>query len=225
MNPPALFVFDLDGTLIDSRTDLANAANAALERLGLPRLSKEVIVSYIGDGIDALLRRCLTEERLNLFERARSYFGAYYREHLLDHTTLLPEVRETLEILRRQSQLAVLTNKSEPYARRILEGLGVASLFTVIVGERNGKVTKPDPEVLKALTEQLGVSSNATLMVGDGENDILVARAVGCRSCAIADSGEKRHLLESFGPDFLIHKMGELLGIFEDLHKKSLNGR
>ena len=214
MNRPDLIVFDLDGTLIDSRTDLANAINVALTGLGLQELPKETIAGYVGDGIDALIRRCLTKQYLNLFERAKVFFSAYYRDHCLDYTDLLPGVREILQTLSRESQLAVLTNKSEPYAHRILEGLGVAPLFSRIVGERKGTVPKPDPTMLRGIMNQLKAVGASTLMVGDGKNDILVAQNAGCRSCGMAPSEEKRRHLKSFHPDALIGSMDELPGLF-----------
>ncbi len=216
MKRPTLIVFDLDGTLVDSRSDLAAAANAALEKLGLPRLPQEAIVRFVGDGIDALLRRCLTEVHLSRLETARDLFDAFYREHLLDRTRLLPGVRETLEALYGKCRLAVLTNKSEPYAKKILEGLKVAHFFETVAGEREGKVPKPDPKRLQGLIRDLRATPATTLMVGDGENDILVAKRVGCPSCAVADTGEKWRWLATFNPNFLIRRMEELPELFEE---------
>ncbi len=216
MKRPSLFVFDLDGTLVDSRSDLANAANAALKGLGLPTLPNETIISYVGDGIDALIRRCLGPDHEAAFPEAKALFAEHYREHFLDNTTLLPGVLETLRALREVSQLAVLTNKSEPYAVKILEGLGVANLFSEIVGERDGQVPKPDPAVLQGIMERLSASRNETLMIGDGKNDILVAKAVGCPSCLIADTVEKERALAPYGPDIIIHRMNELPNLFEE---------
>ncbi len=215
MKRPDLFVFDLDGTLIDSRTDLANAANAALERLGLPALSTETIISYVGNGLDALIRRCLTPEHEDLFPVAKSYFTEYYRAHFLDNTSLLPGVSETLEALKRTSLLAVLTNKSQAYAVEILKGLGVTPYFSEIVGEQNGRVPKPDPAVLLEIMKRLKVSGEHTLMVGDGKNDILVAKAAGCLSCLIVNAPDEERVLSAYGPDFIIHRMDELTTLFE----------
>lgn len=217
MKKPSLIVFDLDGTLVDSRADLANAANAALSILGLPLVPKEKIISFVGDGIDALIKRCLTEKHIDLFDKARRYFDDHYGAHLLDNTVLLPEVPETLEMMRHSSRLAVLTNKSERYAREILKGLGVASFFNYIVGEQGGKVPKPDPGALRSLIKRSNITPGQALMVGDGRNDILVSRKAGCKSCAVADSGEKERQLVPYEPDFIIHKMGELPGLFDEV--------
>lgn len=217
MKRPALIVFDLDGTLIESRTDLANAANAALSRLGLPLVPKEKVISFVGDGIDALIKRCLTEKHIDLLGKARRYFDDHYGAHLLDNTVLLPEVPETIEMLHHGNRLAVLTNKSERFARKILEGLGVASFFNYIVGEQGGKVPKPDPGALCSLIKQSNITPGQALMVGDGRNDILVSKKAGCKSCAVADSLEKERQLVPYKPDFLIHKMGELPGLFDEV--------
>jgi 2-phosphoglycolate phosphatase len=213
---PVLFVFDLDGTLVDSRTDLANAANAALTQLGLSPLPKETIISYVGDGIDALIRRCLTSRHESRLPEAKTLFAEHYARHFLDNTTLLPGIHKALEELKDKSLLAVLTNKSEPYAVKILEGLGIAPLFAEIAGEKNGRVPKPDPTVLKSIMERLGAPESQTLMVGDGKNDILVAKAVGCGSCLVARSGEMEQNLVVYEPDIIIHSMEELPELFEE---------
>ena len=216
MKRPALFVFDLDGTLVDSRADLANAANAALTKLGLPPLPENTIISYVGDGIDALIRRCLTPQHEARFAEAKTYFAEHYRKHFLDHTVLLPGVLETLKTLKPKSFLAVLTNKSEPYAVKILEGLGIASFFSAIVGEKAGLVPKPDPSALLSIMKRLKVPKDQTLMVGDGKNDILVAKEAGCSSCLVADSDEKIKAFTPYHPDIVIRSMGELPGLFKE---------
>jgi len=216
VNHSVSVVFDLDGTLIDSRSDLSSAANAALRGLGLVPLPEETIVSYVGDGIETLLRRCLTERHLEKLSEARKIFTAYYAEHLLDTTVLLPGVPETLEDLKGKYLLAVLTNKTEAFARKILEGLGVASFFEVVVGEADGKVPKPDPSFLRGIVEGLGGSIRKTLMVGDGRNDILVARNAGCFSCVVANSEEKENSLKKYRPDFIIHDIRELPAILRE---------
>jgi len=215
MKKPALFVFDLDGTLISSRADLAAAVNAALRHLGLPRLPQPVIESYVGDGIDMLLRRSLTEGHLNLFPEAKRVFSEYYSAHLLDDTDFLPEVHQTLLTLRKDSTLAVLTNKQETYAKKILEGLGVFSFFSEVAGEKDGRIPKPDPDRLKEIIRRCGADLEQTLMVGDGKNDILVAKAAGCRSCVIAVD-EKAHALSAFVPDVILPSMGKLPALFHE---------
>ena len=213
MKRPVLFVFDLDGTLISSRADLADAVNAALCYLNLPQLPRLVIASYVGDGIDMLLRRSLTKQHLNLFPEVKRIFSEYYDAHLLDHTDFLPEVYQTLLALRSVSTLAVLTNKRETYAKKILEGLGVSSFFLEVAGEKDGRVPKPDPARLMGIIQRSGADAAQTLMVGDGKNDILVAKAVGCGSCVVA-VGEKARALSAFAPDFILLSMGKLPALF-----------
>ena len=215
MKKPALFVFDLDGTLISSRDDLADAVNAALRYLDLSQLPRPVIASYVGDGIDMLLRRSLTEQHLNLFPEAKRIFSEYYGEHLLDHTDFLPEVYQTLLTLRPVSTLAVLTNKRETYAKKILEGLGISSFFLEVAGEKDGRVPKPDPTRLMRIIQRSGADVAQTLMVGDGKNDILVAKAAGCGSCVVA-TGEKARAISAFAPDFILPSMGKLSMLFHE---------
>src|SRR5258708_30526648 len=122
-----LTIFDLDGTLIDSKLDLAHAVNAALEHLGLPRLTLERIASYVGKGAPILMRRAMgpeaSEEEV---ARGLTYFMQYYRDHMLDYTTLYPGVRATLDLLRdRGAKMAVLTNKPVGLSKAIVAGLGL----------------------------------------------------------------------------------------------------
>src|SRR5215210_773957 len=122
-----LFIFDLDGTLIDSKLDLAHAVNATRAHMGLSPLEHDLIYSYVGNGAPVLMRRAMGSEATQEdVDRALEFFLAYYREHMLDYTVLYPGVRETLEKLDNGTRrLAVLTNKPVRISVAILDGLGV----------------------------------------------------------------------------------------------------
>jgi phosphoglycolate phosphatase len=204
-----LLVFDLDGTLIDSRRDLVNSVNATLGHLGRPELPDEVVASYIGDGAGMLVRRALggsVDEPY--FEAALAYFLDYYRVHKLDFTRAYPGVMESLEALRLDAdggarKMAVLTNKPVNPSREICEALGLSPYFFQIYGGNSFATKKPDPEGLKALIGEAGADPFETVMIGDSHIDVQTARsagawAVGCRF------GLAPETLEASEPDCLV---------------------
>ena len=204
-----LLVFDLDGTLIDSRRDLVNSVNAMLTYLGRSELQDDVIASYIGDGAGMLVRRALGDSvEESSFEAALAYFLDYYREHKLDFTKVYPGVMGSLEALRFDAgggmrKMAVLTNKPVNPSRAICDGLGLTPYFFQIYGGNSFATKKPDPEGLKALIREAGVDPFETVMIGDSEIDIQTARsagtwALGCRF-GLAPLG-----LEAAEPDCLV---------------------
>jgi phosphoglycolate phosphatase len=189
-----LIVFDLDGTLIDSRQDLCNSVNATLQNFSLSPLPDDVIAGFIGDGAAMLIRRALTipgelpggEAALTdaFFREAFLYFLDYYRAHLLDYTHLYPGVLQSLEALRiapdgAPRKMAVLTNKPVRPAQAICEGLGIASHFFAIYGGDSFSTKKPDPLGLATLIAEAGCTAEETLMVGDSDVDVKTARNAG----------------------------------------------
>ncbi len=182
-----LLVFDLDGTLIDSKKDLAEAVNATLRQFGLPPQTHERIGSYIGDGAAMLIQRALAADGADpaLAPDALAAFLDYYNEHLLDHTRPYPGVMEQLHLLRDtlpNARMAVLTNKPVRASVRICEGLGLAPFMFAVYGGNSFATKKPDPEGLLQLISEAGAKPDETVMVGDSEVDILTARAAGARS-------------------------------------------
>ena len=158
-----LLVFDLDGTLIDSRLDLALAVNAAREDGGMGPLDHELIYSYVGNGAPMLIRRSLGPEAADQqVERALQFFYGYYREHMLDNTYLYPGVQESLDtFLADGRQLAVLTNKPVRFSQEIIQGLGLAAHFQRVYGGNSFETKKPDPYGLNFLMDELGASKAA----------------------------------------------------------------
>jgi len=207
--PIRLLVFDLDGTLVDSKEDLALSINAMRGAMGLAPLSLDLITSYIGNGARVLVRRSLGphqgEENV---ERGLEFFLGWYHDHMLDHTTTYPGVREALEKLR-VYKLAVLTNKPVNFSREMLERLGLAPCFSFIYGGNSFERKKPDPMGLKRLMDELKVSAAETLMVGDSDTDVLTGRNAGVRTCGVT-YGFGAHTLRSVPPDLLIDDLREL---------------
>jgi phosphoglycolate phosphatase len=181
-----LIVFDLDGTLIDSRRDLADAANALIiERGGAPQ-PVEAITAMVGEGAPLLVKRALSAAGLDPGDAtALPRFLELYDERLLEHTHLYEGTREALESLSRAATLAVLTNKPQRPTERILEGLDVASLFERAIGGDTALPRKPDPAGLRDLMAAAGTRTADTIMVGDSAIDLRTARAAGTRICLV----------------------------------------
>jgi phosphoglycolate phosphatase len=204
-----LLVFDLDGTLIDSRRDLANSVNAMLTHLDRPELPEDVIASYIGDGAGMLVRRALGDpDDEGSVERALTFFLDYYREHKLDYTRVYPGVMQSLEALRRgpdgaERQMAVLTNKPIGPSQAICDALGLSPYFFQIYGGNSFSTKKPDPQGLNALICEAGVDPFETVMIGDSDIDVLTARSSGVWALACR-FGLSPHTLEAAEPDCLV---------------------
>jgi phosphoglycolate phosphatase len=180
----SLIVFDLDGTLIDSQRDLADAANALiLERGGTP-LTVEEIAAMVGEGAGVLIRRVIRAARIgDDVESALRRFLELYDERLLATTRLYDGMPETLEALASEAPLAVLTNKPQRATECILEGLGVAATFQWIIGGDSPFGRKPDPAGLRHLMTEARTVPARTMMVGDSAIDLATARAAGTRIC------------------------------------------
>ena len=204
-----LLIFDLDGTLIDSQTDLTQSVNATRKNLGLDPLPGAVIANYVGQGVPALVRRALgaaTPE--DVIKTSVSYFLSYYREHMLDHTDLYPGVRETLGALQ-DHKLAVLTNKPVNFSRRLLKGLGVDSYFAFIYGGNSFDQKKPNPVGVFRLMKETGIPPGRTMLVGDSGTDVQTGRNAGVWTCAVT-YGIGSHTLANVTPDFVLNDFCEL---------------
>ncbi len=178
-------IFDLDGTLIDSKVDLIHSVNAMLRELKRPQLAAETISGYIGHGAPQLVARALggraTEEEL---KHALQFFLGYYEEHKMDNTCAYPGVPETLARLNHMG-MAVLTNKPERISVRILKELGLAHYFRAIYGGNTFESKKPDPFGAKKILGEFGVTAQEALLVGDSEVDVQTARSAGTLAAAV----------------------------------------
>ena len=181
-----LIVFDLDGTLIDSRHDLADAANALIVERGGQPLAVDAITAMVGEGAPLLVARALKAAHLNLdLHSALQRFLELYDQRLLVHTRLYDGTREALEALAARAPLAVLTNKPQHPTERILDGLGIARFFGWIVGGDSPYGRKPDPGGLAHLMSVGGAGPAETVLVGDSAIDLRTARAAGTRICLV----------------------------------------
>lgn len=206
-----LLIFDLDGTLIDSKLDLAHAVNATLAHMGMPALEHERVYSYVGNGAPVLIRRALGDEATeHQVEEALEFFLEYYREHPLDFTRLYPGVRVSLERLwQAGKQMAVLTNKPVRISRAILVGLRAQDFFFQIYGGNSFEFKKPHPVGVEALMRETGIGRDATLMVGDSGVDVETARNAGIACCGVTYGFQPETLVDP-APDKLVDRMEEL---------------
>jgi phosphoglycolate phosphatase len=206
-----LLIFDLDGTLIDSRLDLAHAANATRRHMGLGPLEPERVYSYVGNGAPVLIRRVLGADATEAqVEEALEFFLEYYRDHKLDYTVLYPGVRPALDrLLAAGVLLTVLTNKPVGISRAIIEGLGVGAHFRQVYGGNSFDFKKPHPIGVETLIEECGVPRERTMMVGDSSVDIQTARNAGVQSCGVT-YGFQPETLRDVPPDLLVDRMEEL---------------
>lgn len=209
--PFELLIFDLDGTLIDSKLDLAHAVNATRAHMGLNALEHERVYSYVGNGAPVLIRRAMGAQASEPeVQEALEFFLEYYRDHFLDYTTLYPGVRAALDRLRDVGKrMAVLTNKPVRISRAILDGLGVGAHFFQVYGGNSFDLKKPDPIGVHTLMREAGVPAARTLMVGDSSVDIQTARNGGIACCGMT-YGFAPETLADPAPDRLMDRMEEL---------------
>ena len=181
-----LVVFDLDGTLIDSRQDLADSANALIAERGGTPLPVAAITAMVGEGAALLVRRALTAAGLEAdLETALPRFLELYDDRLLAHTGLYPGTDQTLRALADRATLAILTNKPQKPTETILAGLEIGRYFSRAIGGDTPFGRKPDPAGLRHLVEASGVSAADTVLVGDSAIDLRTARAAGVRICLV----------------------------------------
>jgi phosphoglycolate phosphatase len=202
-------IFDLDGTLIDSKLDLALAVNATLEEKGRAPLPHEKIYSFIGQGAPSLIARSLGEGAIEEECRlALEFFIRYYSAHKLDNTKLYTGVREGLDALAGMP-MAVLTNKPVRVSRSILQGLGIANFFRTVYGGNSFQRKKPDPMGVEMILTEFGAAATQVMLVGDSEVDVQTARNAGTWACGVT-YGLGSHRLAEFPPDLLLDSLADL---------------
>ena len=206
-----LLIFDLDGTLIDSKQDLCCAVNATRAHCGLPPLANETVYSYVGEGAPVLMRRTLGPGATGgQVEEALAFFLAYYNDHMIDHTVLYPGVRETLDrLLDAGVKMAVLTNKPVRMSRAIVEALGLGRHFRRVYGGNSFDQKKPHPVGVETLLAECGATRDRTMMVGDSGVDIRTARNAQVKACGVTYGFQPETLAED-PPDLLVDRLEEL---------------
>ena len=202
-------MWDLDGTLVETRRDITTAVNLLLADRQLPPMSVAAVSGHVGQGARVLVTGCLRESgiaRVDASEVERAYesFRTYYRAHLLDTSAPYPGVPELLERLHSAGlAMGVVTNKPEELSRRLVDGLDLSRFFNVLVGGDSLPERKPDPAPLLHVKETLGAGDTRCVMVGDMVIDIEAARAAGIPGAAVAWGFSTKEKLLSASPDLL----------------------
>jgi phosphoglycolate phosphatase len=208
-------IFDLDGTLIDSKQDLIHSVNAMLRELGRGELAEETISGYIGHGAPKLVARALGDESTEEErQRALQFFLRYYEQHKMDTTRTYPGVAETLEKLS-NVPMAVLTNKPVRISVRILDTLGLSKYFRSIYGGNSFETKKPDPLGAKTILRELSAVPHETLLVGDSEVDVQTARNAGTLAAAV-NYGFGVHDRRAYPADIYLERFAELATLLGD---------
>ena len=207
-----VLIFDLDGTLVDSKKDLTASVNYVRKRFDLPVLTEEEIARFIGNGALTLIRRALgTQATEANVQAGLQMFLSYYRAHMLDSTALYPGVRQTLDRLS-DCKLAVLTNKPVHFSCAMLDGLGIYKHFVAVYGGNSFDHKKPDPVGVYQILSDTKGQRERTWMIGDSAVDVLTGRNAGISTCGVT-YGYATETFKDAPPDFLIDSFSELEGL------------
>lgn len=204
-----LIIFDLDGTLIDSRKDIANSVNHTLKTIGLEPLNENIITSYVGNGVRSLMEKILIPSHSHLFDKGMGIFLDYYAEHLLDNTFFFPGVIESLDYFA-DKKMAVVTNKPENLSVKTLKGLDVYGYFKAVLGGDSLEKKKPSPEPILKVLSDLNIQKEAAIIVGDGLQDIAAGKGAGIKTCAVTYGFTKTEELVKAEPTLIINSLYEL---------------
>jgi len=213
-----LLIFDLDGTLVDSRQDLGNSVNAMLRHFGRHELPLDVIASYIGDGAPMLVRRALGDPKDEHFVHvALQFFLDYYRKHKLDYTQVYDGVIEALRALCSTNtfprKMAVLSNKPVGPSRAIVDALGMNGFFFQVYGGNSFETKKPDPFGARMLLREANCEPSEAALIGDSDVDVLTAQNAGMYSVGCS-YGLAPHTLEAAPPDVTVDSPREWIELF-----------
>ena len=210
-----VLIFDLDGTLVDSKKDLTASVNYIRNQFNLPVLTEEEIARFIGNGALMLIRRALEAKATESNVQAGlQMFLSYYRAHMLDNTVLYPGVLETLNRLT-HCKLAVLTNKPVHFSCAMLDGLGIYKHFAAVYGGNSFDHKKPDPVGIYQILSETKGHRERTWMIGDSAVDVLTGRNAGVRTCGVT-YGYATSTFQDAPPDFLIDSFSDLEALIHD---------
>lgn len=204
-----LLVFDFDGTLVDTKKDIADSVNRTLKELELPTLDRETLYTFIGKGVNHLMTRSLEKSGYNDLPGAIDVFMRHYEEHLMDQTELFPNCRESLEHLSHKEN-TILSNKPTRFITEILDALNWRTPFSTIIGGDSMPAKKPDPGGLHHILEQHQVRPEEALMIGDSLVDIETGKRAGVQTCGVTYGHAGRATLETAQPDWIIDDLLEL---------------
>ena len=208
-----LMIFDLDGTLVSSGADLIQSINHTLNTLKLKEKSEKEILSFVGDGVRKLIEKVLGQAHMKYHEEAMIIFTDYYGKHLLDNTRLYPQIEEVLNNFENKTKI-ILTNKRYNFSLAIAQGLNIAKYFVEIIGSDSTPFQKPDRRVIDYILNKYGVAKENALIIGDGINDIAVAKNSGILSCAYLNGLGNRQDLLGLKADYYCEDIREICSLF-----------
>jgi phosphoglycolate phosphatase len=208
-----VLLFDFDGTLIDSKVDIATAVNLTLGELGLPLRSIEEIFGFVGDGVKRLLRLSVGEDNPDQYDKALGVFRGHYLEHCVQTTRWYPGIWEVLQHYKDRTKV-IVTNKSLEYTLAIVDGLQARDLFQHVEAPRDTAELKPEPVMLERALAVLGADTKHTVMIGDSTNDVRAAQAAGIRACAVGYGYGNRERVSALQPDFYCETPHDLIDLW-----------
>jgi phosphoglycolate phosphatase len=208
-----LMIFDLDGTLVSSGADLIQSINYTLNALKLKEKPEKEILSFVGDGVRKLIEKVLGQDHIKYREEAMIIFTDYYSNHLLDNTVLSPQVEAVLNNFKNKTKI-ILTNKRYNFTLTIAQGLNIAQYFVEIIGADSTPFQKPDRHVIDYILNKYGVAKENTIIIGDGINDIAVAKNSGILSCAYLNGLGNRQDLLNLNADYYCDDLLEINSLF-----------
>lgn len=212
MHPVRLFIFDLDGTLVDTLDDITASVNYTLTRLGKEPIPKETVRGLVGDGLEMLLIRALGGGTEMLTD-AIGIYTVHHSQNLVVRSRLYPGVAETLEYFS-SVPMAIITNKTLSFSEPLLEALSIRRYFRMIIGADNGLPLKPAPDSVLAIMREIGAPKEQTIIVGDGTTDMEAGRAAGIKTCAALYGFRPEKALKALRPDYMIREFSELKRLF-----------
>ncbi|MFC1546607.1 HAD family hydrolase [bacterium] len=207
-----LLIFDLDGTLADTRRDIADSVNYVLKKFHVEPLSVDTVTGFVGNGVHDLLYSLMPEKYHKKIKRAVKMFRKHYYKHMLDNTPLYPHVRHTLEALHNYRKI-VLSNKPEKHCKKLLKGIGISRHFEQISGGDTFLKRKPETLPFMMACKNAGVDNSKALMIGDGINDIAGARASNIDSAAVTYGFTNKETIIPYKPDYMVNKFESLIDI------------
>jgi len=210
-----LVIFDLDGTLVDSKYDLTDSVNFVRHEHGLNPLPVDKVASYLGSGITALVKAVLAELKNENFDEAVKMFKDNYAKHLTDKTLPYKDVIEMLSNIPQPKVL--LSNKDEKFSKQILETLGLSKYFTEIYGGDSFKEKKPSPLPIYEIMKKFSLNKEDVVMVGDGANDIMVGKNAGITTIGVLYGYSSQQQLNDLAPDYQAKSPKEIVKILNNL--------
>ncbi len=208
-----LIIFDFDGTLVSTGADLIASVNYTLEQLGCGPRRDDEIISFVGDGVKELIERSLGKDHPTLFPEALRIFSSHYGEHFLDNTVLYPGAKELLQDFKHKKKV-ILTNKRYPFTLAMSRGLSIEKYFEEIIGDGSFPYRKPDKRLVDYLLNKYSVDKDKIVIIGDGINDVALAKNSGILSCAFLNGLGKRIDLLAAHADYYCESLAEIRSFF-----------